>query len=310
MSLLDKLFLNETKLLDARIREPLPGKTAWLTDGVTYYEESPAAKPTAAKPTVAKPTVAKPVILIHGFSVPNFIWDPTFASLSAAGFRTVRYDLFGRGYSDRPRLRYDKTLFVRQLADLMDALSIPQADLVSLSMGGVIAAEFAFRFPKRVRKLVFVDPAGFELGLPRSIEVLNVPILGEVVLGALDRFGSGTMLDSMLGDFYQPSADTVASFKSRYLEQMRYHGFKRAILSSLRAGMLNEDLTLFERLGRTGLPVMLIWGEGDQTVPYLHNETFRRLVPQAVFHSIPNARHIPHFERPEVVNPLLIDFLK
>jgi pimeloyl-ACP methyl ester carboxylesterase len=295
MSLIDSLFLGETKILDARVREHLPGKTVWLTDGVTYYEESLGTNP---------------VILIHGFSVPNFIWDPTFAGLSAAGFRTIRYDLFGRGFSDRPRLRYDKALFVRQLADLMDALRIPQADLVSLSMGGVIAAEFAYRFPKRVGKLAFIDPAGFDLGLPPSIKLLNVPVVGEVLLGLLGRFGAGTMLRSMLNDFYQPSPAAIESFASRYLDQMIYHGFKRAILSSLRTGMLNEDLDLFRRVGRQDHPVLLIWGKHDKTVPYHYNDTFRQLVPRARFEAIDEAAHIPHFERPAIVNPLLLDFLK
>lgn len=295
MSLLDSLFLGESTVLDARVREHLPGKTAWLTDGVTYYEESPGTKP---------------VILIHGFSMPNFIWDPTFAALSGAGFRTIRYDLFGRGFSDRPRLRYDKGFFVRQLADLMDALSIQKADLVSLSMGGVVAAEFAYRFPKRVRKLAFVDPAGFELGLPTAIKLLKVPLVGEVMLGLLGRFGSGTMLQSMLGDFYQPAPAVIESFAPRYLEQMKYHGFKRAILSSLRTGMLNENVEVFRRVGRLDHPVLLVWGKHDQTVPYHYNDTFRQLVPRASFHAVEEAGHIPHYERPEVVNPLIIDFLK
>lgn len=296
MSLIDHLFTGEHLVLDARVRDGLPGKTAWLSDGVTYYEQGGLGD-------------GAPVILIHGFSVPNFIWDPTYAGLTKAGFRTVRYDLFGRGYSDRPRLRYDKGLFVRQLVDLMDALKIPQADLVSLSMGGPIAAEFAFRFPKRVRKLVFVDPAGFDLELPFAVQALKVPVLGEVLLGLLGRFGVGTLLDSMLSDFYYPTQEAVEYFVPRYLEQMKYHGFKRAILSTLRAGMLDEDLNLFRRLNPLDKSIMLIWGREDRTIPFRHSETFLRLVPQAEFHVIDNARHIPHFEQPDAVNQLLIEFL-
>lgn len=297
MSLIDRLFAGEHLILDARVRETLPGKTAWLTDGVTYYE-------------LGGPENGIPVVLIHGFSVPNFLWDPTFAALAHAGFRVLRYDLFGRGYSDRPRLRYDKALFVRQLADLMDAVKFEQANLVSLSMGGPIAAEFAFRFPKRVRNLAFLDPAGFDLGLPWTVNLLRVPILGEFMLGLLGRFGIGTLLDSMLSDFYYPTKEAVDYFVPRYLEQMKYYGFKRALLSSLRSGMLDEDLEVFRRLGRMDKPVLLIWGKEDRTVPYRHNETFRKLVPQTQFHPIDEARHIPHFEHPELINPILVDFLK
>lgn len=296
MPFLEGFFSGEHKRLDRQARLGLPGQLAQLSDGKTYYE-------------AAGPATGQVVILIHGFSVPNFIWDPTFAALAGAGLRVVRYDLYGRGWSDRPRARYDKALFVRQLAELMDALKIDQAAIVSLSMGGVIAAEFAYRFPRRVSCLAFIDPAGFELGLPAAVKLLYVPVLGELLLGVLDRFGRGTMLDSMLADFYQPTPEAVASFSARYLQQMEYRGFKRAILSTLRSGMLDEDLQLFARVGAGGKPTLLVWGEHDETVPFRHAQTFTRLVPQAIFHAIPNAGHIPHFERPGTVNPLLIEFL-
>jgi pimeloyl-ACP methyl ester carboxylesterase len=297
MSLLDRLFAGEHFVLDGRVRETLPGRTAWLTDGVTYYE-------------TAGPENGNPVIFIHGFSVPNFIWDRNFTALADAGFRAVRYDLFGRGYSDRPKIAYNKALFVRQLADLLDALKIDQADLVSLSMGGPIAAEFAYRFPKRVRKLVFLDPAGFDLELPLTVKLLNVPVLGETMLGLLGLLGTRTLLETMLNDFYSPSQDAKQYFIPRYLEQMKYYGFKRAILSSLRTGMLDEDLQLFQRIADLNKPVMLIWGKEDQTVPFKHSATFMQIVPTAEFHAIDQAKHIPQFERPEIVNPLLINFLK
>ena len=44
------------------------------------------------------------VVLAHGFSVPYFVYDPTFEFLTQAGFRVLRYDLFGRGFSDRPQV--------------------------------------------------------------------------------------------------------------------------------------------------------------------------------------------------------------
>jgi len=297
MSVLDRFFLGEHLVLDARVRETLPGKTVWLTDGVTYYE-------------AAGPERGNPVILIHGFSVPSFIWDRNFNALAAAGFRVIRYDLFGRGYSDRPRVRYDKALFVRQLADLIEALKIDQANLVSLSMGGPIAAEFAYRFPKRVRNLAFIDPAGFDLKLPSAVKVLKVSVLGEVLLGFLGFFGTKTLLETMFGDFYNPTEEEKDYFIPRYLEQMKYYGFKRAILSSLRSGMLDEDLLPFRRLGESEKPVLLIWGKEDETVPFRHSETFLKLVPQTRFHPIGQAKHIPQFERSDVVNKYLIEFLQ
>jgi pimeloyl-ACP methyl ester carboxylesterase len=296
MSFFDQILSAEPKLAERQARVVPPGQLVRLSDGVTYYE-------------LGGPQNGRPVVLIHGFSVPNFIWDPTFAALAAAGFRVLRYDLFGRGLSDRPKISYDKALYVRQLAELMDTVEFSDADVISLSMGGVVAAEFAYRFPKRVGKLVFISPAGFDLGLPFSIKLLYVGGLGELLFEGLDLFGRGTILASMFKDFYNPTQQTLDAFSERYLDQMQYPGFKGAILSSLRTGMLDEDLTLFRRVGETGKPVLLIWGEQDRTVPFRNNETFRKLVPQAEFQAIENSGHIAHFEKPEIVNPALIRFL-
>ncbi|MBX3003377.1 MAG: alpha/beta fold hydrolase [Anaerolineales bacterium] len=297
MAFIERALFGEPRRLDRAARTGLSGTLAQLSDGKTYYELAGSPK-------------GQPVVLIHGFSMPSFIWDPTFTALAAAGYRVLRYDLYGRGWSDRPHRRYDKALFVRQLAELLDVLKLPHASLVSLSMGGVIAAEFAFRFPKRVRRLSFVDPAGFDLGLPAAVKAVFWPGVGELLLGVLGRMGQQTLLESMLADFYQPSPAVIASFKQRYLEQMQYAGFKRALLSSLRSGMLDEDLALYRRLGELAMPVQLIWGELDDTVPFRHAQTFMQLVPRAEFHPIPHAKHIPHFDRPELVNPLLIEFLQ
>lgn len=296
MAFFERFFRDEQRRLDAGVWEALPGEVVRLSDGATYYQQ-------------VGPARGRPVILIHGFSVPQFIWDPTFDALAAAGLHVIRYDLFGRGYSDRPLQPYDKALFMRQLAELMDALKLPRADLVALSMGGPLAAEFAFRFPKRVAKLALIDPAGFELGLPPAVQALRLPLVGELALGVLGRFGRRSLIESMLTDFYQPSQVMLDYFVPRYQEQMQYRGFKRAILSTFRRGLLDEDLQVYQRLGQGGKPVLLVWGEHDQTVPFHHHQTFQQLVPQAEFHAIPAAGHLPHFERPELVNPLLVEFL-
>ncbi len=293
----DRIFAGESLVMDDSVRATQLGQSARLSDGVTYYE-------------LGGPKGGKPVALIHGFSMPNFIWDPTFAGLTAAGFRTLRYDLLGRGFSDRPRLRYDKGIFIRQLADLLDALNLKEVDLVSLSMGGVVAAEFVFRFPKRVRRLAFIDPAGFDLGLPFAIKLLNVPLIGEFLLGGLNLFGRSTLLESMQADFYKPTEEMKRDFIGRYSVQMQYRGFKRALLSSLRAGMLDEDLQLFRRVGELRKPTVLIWGEHDPTVPVRYAQTFQNLVPETEYHLIDGTGHIPHYEKPEQVSRVLVDFLK
>ena len=85
----------EILVLDEEARELAPGLFVELSDGWTHYD-------------VAGPESGQVVILVHGFSVPYYIWDTTFEALVAAGFRVIRFDLFGRGYSDRPATVYEE----------------------------------------------------------------------------------------------------------------------------------------------------------------------------------------------------------
>ena len=153
----------ETKELTPEVRAGLAGEFVQLPDGVVHYE-------------LGGPEDGPVVALVHGFSVPYFIWDPTFEALVQAGYRVLRYDLFGRGYSDRPHLRNDKELFNRQLADLLDVLGIKKClGVIGLSMGGVISANFCVQNPDRVEKLILIDPAGFPVEIPGAYFAFRNP---------------------------------------------------------------------------------------------------------------------------------------
>ena len=286
------LYLGETLKLNATTRATASGSFVELTDGMTHYELGGSSD-------------GAPVVLIHGFSVPYFIYDPTFDFLSKSGFRVLRYDLFGRGWSDRPRLPYNVDLFVRQLRDLLDILWLPTPlSLVALSMGGPISASFSIRYPGCVATNVLIDPAGthsVQLGLYKA---LTLPFIGELALGLA---GGERMIMNAAAGFFDPV--TVARFQSQYRLQMQIEGFKRALLSSIRNGMLGDFSDSYRRLGALGKPTLLLWGKNDTTVPFAHSADLLKLLPQAEFHAVENAGHIPHYERPEEVNPILLEFL-
>jgi pimeloyl-ACP methyl ester carboxylesterase len=285
-------YRGEIKDIDDAARRRAGGSFARLSLGRTHYETAGRSNDRA-------------VVLIHGFSVPYFIWEPTFQALKAAGKHVVRYDLFGRGYSDRPRVRYGVDLYVQQLHELVDELGLQEPDLIGLSMGGVITAAFADRYPDQARKVTFIDPSGAR-PVPLSLlyEVATFPGLGELLLGLL---GSEAMLRAVASDFFEPRQ--IQMFQKAYSIQMQYRGFKRAILSTIRSGMLGAYPDVYAQLGKLGKPVMLIWGRDDRTVPFAQSRLLLDLVPQAVLHVIPNCGHIPHYEKPEVVTPLLLEFL-
>ena len=287
-------FRGETKELDDLARKETGGAFLQLPDGFTHYE-------------LANPNADEAVVLVHGFSTPYFIYDPTFDFLAQAGSCVLRYDLFGRGFSDRPETPYDIDLYVRQLHDLMDGLHLPDpVHLIGLSMGGPIIAAFTVRFPERVKKLVLIDPAGTKAVFPAfALRAVTLPGLGEAILNLI---GNGGLLKNIASDFYDPRH--VEHFLSRYLVQMEYKGFKQAILSTVRSGMLGSFLEEYEQIGKMEKPVLLFWGRDDHTVPFHHSDLLRRVIPQAEFHAVEGCGHIPHYEKPDEVNPILLKFLR
>ena len=286
-------YLGETEELNENTRASAPGSFVQLSDGITHYE-------------LGGPENGQPVVSVHGFSVPYFIWDPTFKFLTESGFRVLRYDLFGRGFSDRPNARYDIDLFCKQLRELLDTLGFEQINLIGLSMGGPITGTFTTRYPKRVQKLVLIDPAGASpVTLPRLLKALTTPGFGELVLGL---FGRGQLLKDVKSDFYEPKH--VKAFVAKYMVQMKYKGFMRALLSTMRNGMLGDFSPTYRKIGEHGTPTLLFWGRDDRTVPFAHSDDVRAAIPQAQFHAFDNCGHIPHYEKPEEANPLLLEFLK
>src|SRR5580693_6785171 len=136
----------ETEKMDAAARNKVPGMFISLGGGVTHYE-------------MAGADTGKTVVLVHGFSVPYYILYNIFDSLVRHGFHVLRYDEFGRGYSDRPSVDYLPALYTDQLYDLINSLKVrTPVNLMGVSFGGAVITDFTVHHPDLVDKLVLVDP--------------------------------------------------------------------------------------------------------------------------------------------------------
>ncbi len=280
-------YNTEKEELTKEIRKNVSGDFISLSQGVTHYQQ-------------ANVGANRTVVLVHGFSVPYYIWDPTFEFLANQGFHVVRYDLLGRGYSDRPDVDYTQELFDRQLLDLIAALKINKKfDIVGLSMGGAIVAKFVADHPEKINKVAFVDPSheGY------SSKLLSFPLLGEYYATV---FMLPKAADSQLGDFRDPEKFT--SWPDKYRQQMQYKGFRNALLSTLRHFMKPDKIKDYEKIGQLGIPAMLIWGRQDQTLPFANSPRVAKALKVETF-VVEDSGHIPHFEHPEIVNPELLRFL-
>ena len=276
--------------LDDSARALAPGRFAQLSDGRTHYQ-------------VGGPPTGRPVALVPGFSVPYYLWDATFTSLVIAGFRVLRYDYYGRGYSDRPDVQYGQDLYVRQLTELLDSVGMTgPVDLVGASIGGSVITTFADRHADRVRSLTYVAPSFRHSFAPEFIE--GLPVLWHF----LAVFEQAGWADDQLADFSQP--ERFHGWPDRYRSQMQYRGFRRARLSDTLANADIEQVPEVERVGRHPRPILLILGKQDRTVPFSSGEALMRILPKARLVAVDSAGHLPQVEQPEVVNAALTEFLQ
>jgi len=275
----------ETKTMNDEARKNVPGQFIKLTNGVTHYESGGADS-------------AKTVILVHGFSVPYYIWDATYDSLLKNGFHVIRYDLFGRGYSDRPDVNYDPAFYRTQLYDLIVSLKLKSpVNLAGLSFGGPVATDFTVNHPELVDKLILIDPVYFSSALDRPEWIVNYEM-------ALDheKQASGQLTDVKYPGNFPGWAD-------KYKPQMSYKGFRHALISTRKNYFGNITVTNYQRLGALNKKVLLIWGKEDETVPFHFSDSIRKIVPVDFF-PVDDARHLPHLEKPGLVNQKIISFLR
>ena len=247
------------------------------------------------------------IVMAHGFSTPNFIFEQNADALVAAGYRVLTFDHFGRGWSDRPKADYTPDFYDAELIAVLDGLGIDAPiGLVGLSMGGVITAEFTARHPERVSKLFLFVPAGLSLGGEAgdtNDRLLRTPILGDWVWRI---FGKRILLSDPQYD--ETEIDPANRLAGDVAAQMAYRGYFQALLSSYRHLPMRDQDAVFTRLGATGIPVMAVFGGKDQTVPPESAPQLAALIPAARIEVLPEGEHGLNYQMQEITNPLLVSF--
>lgn len=245
-----------------------------------------------------------PVVLVHGFSVPSVIWDNTFTDLINADRTVLRYDLFGRGYSDRPDVKYNADFYVTQLKELADKL-LPGKKLVlcGLSMGGAISVAFADKYPGKVAKLILIDPAGFPMPTPGVAKLIKVPGIG-TYFGRL--FARRAMVQGLPENFTTAVPPRVTE---ESLKQIDYAGYADAIVSTVRHMDMTGMEPAYRRVGEKKIPTLLIWGKQDRVIPFANASLIKKAIPHVEALELEKSGHIPTVDESKKTHAAIRKFL-
>lgn len=253
-----------------------------------------------------------PLVVCHGG--PGATHDYLLSIADLAERRTVVfYDQLGNGRSthlpDRGADFWTVELFVRELHNLVDALGLRAGHhVLGQSWGGFLAQEYALTAPPGLRSLVLADTAASFPDFVAEANRLRADLPPEVQDTLLRHEGAGSTGDPEYAEacavFYRrhvcrldPWPDEVAeAFAWIDRDPTVYHTMNGPsefhVIGSIR------DWRSTDRLGRIGVPTLLVSGRHDEATPALQ-ETLRDGIPDARWTVFENSSHMPHVEERE-----------
>ncbi len=242
-----------------------------------------------------------PLLLIHGGLVHSSMWDDQFEAFTRH-FQVIRFDLRGFGRSSPPAGEY---AYHEDARGLLDALSVRQAHVIGLSMGGKIAIDFALAHPERVTALVPVASAlsgyGFsESTVRRIVEADNLLEAGKIA--------AGVELENRLWvDGPARTPETVDPGVRERVRAMNTANYQRATDEGIE---LDLEPPAIDRLSEIGVPTLVI--AGDQDVPDILAiaERLRRDIAGARLVIISDTAHQLNMEQPDEFNRIVLEFLR
>jgi pimeloyl-ACP methyl ester carboxylesterase len=252
------------------------------------------------------------LLLVHGIGDSSDTWRPVVEQL-AEHHTVIAPDLLGHGRSEKPRADYTIAGFANGMRDLLTILEVERVTVVGHSLGGGVAAQFAYQFPERCERLVLVGSGGIgrtvspllRLAAVPGIEAL-MPLLGLPPVRVASRIGAGLLrrFDTALG---RDAEEMLAVFDALPDTEAR-----RAILRTLRSGVdwQGQVITMLDRAYLAeGVPTLIIWGRHDAIIPLGHGRLAHAAIPGSALEIFDEAGHFPHHTDPARFVQLVHEFV-
>ena len=239
----------------------------------------------------------EPILLIMGLGYPSYLWHRTRPTLKGC-YRTIALDNRGSGQSDAPPGPYSIAMMASDAAAALDAAGIQRAHVFGLSMGGMIAQEFALQYPARVRSLILGCTAP---GGPNAVraEKRVTEILMGIGLGPEEHARAMRPYVYDLSTPLERIEEDLAIRGQWFPKSEAYKAQLQAIF----------EWEAYSRLQKIGSPTLVIHGETDQLVPVGNAELIAARINGSQLVKLPHASHIFVTDQPEASLKAIMGFL-
>jgi haloalkane dehalogenase len=238
----------------------------------------------------AGPAEGPVALLLHGYPESSYMWRHLMTELAEAGWRAVAPDFAGFGDSEPdPPGTWDR--HVESVERFRRELGIERCVPVVHDWGGLIGLRWACEHPDAVDALVISSTGFFPDGKWHGMATaLRTPGTGEQVVDGLDRDRFGGLLRSTGTGF---GDDAIDEYWKAFADEPR----RRGQLELYRSGDF-EKLAGY-RLADLAVPVLLVWGEGDEFAPVAGAHRFERELPDTELVTVEGAGHFVWEDAPE-----------
>ena len=238
------------------------------------------------------------VLMLHGLGADASSWILQLPALTAAGFRPIATDTPGFGTSPYDGRGWSIRRMAAQMAGLIEELGVGPAHVVGLSMGGIIAQQYALDYPHLTSKLVLVSTfaflrpdtlSGWLYFLQRFILVhtLGLPAQAKAVARRV---------------FPGPNNEQLQGMLVMAISRADPRAYRKAMTS---LGLFNS----VKRLGEIKASTLVVTGQEDTTVTPARQQLLVNRIPGARQVLVPDAGHAVPVDQAELFNLELLKFL-
>lgn len=255
------------------------------------------------------------LVLLHGFPEFWYSWRYQIPAL-AAHYTVVAPDLRGYNDTDKPRTGYTQDNLLRDIVGLVTGLGHEQAVIVGHDWGGVLAWQFAMRYPHMTTRLICLNappPWTFTRELRTFKQLRKSWYVFFFQLPWLPEYALGYNHAEAIAFALHNTAVQKSAFPPDVL--MRYR------IAISKPGTLTAALNYYRSIFRhptnmsgdntmVSAPTLLIWGVQDIALDIAMTYGLEQWVPNIRVERIPDSGHWVQQEKPDLVNKLMLEFLE
>jgi pimeloyl-ACP methyl ester carboxylesterase len=240
------------------------------------------------------------LLLVNGVGDDLEGWAMQVLPFVAAGLRVVTFDNRGVGRSSHPRGPYTSREMAADTKGLVDALGLAPCHLAGVSMGGLIAQEYALAYPNDLHSVVLANT----YGKPDAYTRAAFDVWGQIAMTA----GMPAMMRQQAPwvfspQFYEKEPERLAT----YLGEMERSVQPAASFAAQIGALLTHDCS--DRLAALRTPSLVIAADDDIIIRLALSHRMYEELPSAAWAIVPGG-HAAFLENPEPWNRAVIEFVE